>query len=998
MSILQMQVSDVSGIAKQLDEAALPLIFDNLQKSQYNYPIPSTIRELVCNSVDSIEERKMAVEILSGNRTVQDYYVEREGDIYKDSRFDPSYYDMKWLSRDKDKVFIEYISGGDAGKDTVVVSDYGVGLGGHRLVGYFRLGYSTKRLSTFGIGKYGIGAKAPLAAATFYTIDSYYNGRHYKFNVYSYQVQSIVPPFNMDGTPNPFEMMDMGGGEERKVHYWATDRTNGVSITVEAKKHHKEKYMQAIRNQLLYFDNVEFRVQHENGRIDLIPLTSPILYEDNQIILADNHYAKPHVVIKRVNYGYIDFQELELEDKLGNIGIKLEPEEVDVTPSRESIQWTEYTRETIKRKFDAVVATAQVLVNKEMTETDFLVWIRKCSTLNAVLSRKDSARMDSIVARLAGIVDLSQLTISFAPDPEMKFSLGTFKGVPLRQIKLATVRTSNKDKITVRHEVVKSLSDIAGYPFLLMDQEKPGYTRLRYILENYYPDGFVGFFVKSLGNISASEDMADTENEGVVEEGRSVTIDMLYSPEERERIEKLRRYIGESSEAKLLSSFVVPEGISYRKRKQQEEEEEEEEEEEKEVIKSRREKGDTTFYYLTSLGRLSNNRIYEWNRAVISKEKINQWSNEEVFYGFVNTGEESLLELCALITRRRDDLFFDTIEKVQELRKPGLDNTYCSSNHTLMFNTFTGPTYHKPNHLGVLTDEINEGLKDPRSNLYKYLHDTFGYDEYTEVGGTFQEPGYKILFGVNNTNHDKVRLLRISRSNARFYRNFRHIHYFFRDVRKMNGKNTLTMSNALIRWNTARVIKNMLDQVVFYNNFTHYPELLNRYRFLRTFVDKHYREVSGKVMFNSELSGASDKTVEELTAHCDKIMELQLFVQENPEAGDAVIAKMARGLFGTITTRFGAEVEVQDAWAIDLGLYRDAKLLLSAGLEVATLLNTVPHLNTASKSIPPELYETIQEYLEFKCFESPFNKPECLLPSTETEILSPEPSTESLTQ
>ena len=47
--------------------------------------------------MDSISEKKVAKEILSGKAKVEDYFVDLEGDLYKDSKFDPNYYDLKWL-------------------------------------------------------------------------------------------------------------------------------------------------------------------------------------------------------------------------------------------------------------------------------------------------------------------------------------------------------------------------------------------------------------------------------------------------------------------------------------------------------------------------------------------------------------------------------------------------------------------------------------------------------------------------------------------------------------------------------------------------------------------------------------------------------------------------------------------------------------------------------------------------------------------------------------
>lgn len=131
--------SMAKGFVKKLDESGIAMTFDILQKSQYAYPIKSTVREILSNGIDSINEKKMAKEILGGSAKPEDYFVNLEGEVYADSRWSPEYYDLKWLS-DYDKVHITYKCGTNMQKDSVVITDYGVGLGGKRLEKYFSLG------------------------------------------------------------------------------------------------------------------------------------------------------------------------------------------------------------------------------------------------------------------------------------------------------------------------------------------------------------------------------------------------------------------------------------------------------------------------------------------------------------------------------------------------------------------------------------------------------------------------------------------------------------------------------------------------------------------------------------------------------------------------------------------------------------------------------------------------------------------------------------------
>ena len=146
-------------VQKTIDNNSLTIAMTVLQTTQYSKPIESTVRELTCNGVDSITEKNNAVKILRGEARVEDYYIQQEGKEYEASKFNPDYYDLKWLS-DKDEVALTYIenyTGEDKGFcDLLTIKDTGVGLGGERLKGYFNLNYSTKRCNTNTLGAFGL--------------------------------------------------------------------------------------------------------------------------------------------------------------------------------------------------------------------------------------------------------------------------------------------------------------------------------------------------------------------------------------------------------------------------------------------------------------------------------------------------------------------------------------------------------------------------------------------------------------------------------------------------------------------------------------------------------------------------------------------------------------------------------------------------------------------------------------------------------------------------
>lgn len=299
MAILEQSAVEIrNGFTKEVDSGSLGLMFDIMQRFQYTYPIKSSVRELVSNGIDSVSEKNAALKILSGQAQVSDYYEVREGELYKDSKFVPEYYDPNWLSSE-DNVVITYHRSKETEKDFVTITDYGVGLGGSRLEKYFNLGHSTKRLSKLPLGKFGIGAKAPLSVNSYYTVESRYNGLKFMFNVYNADIESIVPAFDLEtGVPN-VEVEFKGG----KVFAYRTEEKNGVTIKVEAKKHHFTEYKDAIEKQLMYFSNVKYVVEDNGYKIEQA-FKPTILFEDEFLLISDNKmYTRPHILLNKVNYG-----------------------------------------------------------------------------------------------------------------------------------------------------------------------------------------------------------------------------------------------------------------------------------------------------------------------------------------------------------------------------------------------------------------------------------------------------------------------------------------------------------------------------------------------------------------------------------------------------------------------------------------------------------------------------------------------------------------------
>jgi hypothetical protein len=432
-TIGQSTQSNTRGLEKIINKGAERLVIDVLQSTQYSTPIPSTIRELVTNACDSQREKEIAIEILQGKAQVSDYFITREGAEYEDSNFDPSYYDINHLDLDQHRVKVLYTENdeGTGYCDRVDIIDYGVGIGGRRLEGMLELGYSTKRNTAENFGAFGLGSKIALSTGvTHYTIETAYNGKLFIMHCYPYKTDFAISKWDADGE------ITLSNGEP--AYYKATTSKNYTKISFGAKKHNRRAYNNAVRDQLSYVHNVDFFTQMASGGMFPEHISKEILVNTPSCIVAggSSWYAKPHIVIVKnpgdttgINYGAIDFREMEMEDLHGNIGIKcpmrqayidkdgnevVVQEGVEVTPSREKVIYNDKTKEYLQKMLQRAAEEAGELIEEALKEDDFLKWIHLCS--NVLYSKSDSENVSNDLIglnQIARMVDTSKIQPMF---------------------------------------------------------------------------------------------------------------------------------------------------------------------------------------------------------------------------------------------------------------------------------------------------------------------------------------------------------------------------------------------------------------------------------------------------------------------------------------------------------------------------------------------------------------------------------------------------------
>ena len=463
------EIKGSEGIAKRINKGAEKMVFDILQSTQYSTPIPSTVRELVTNACDSQREKEIAIEILKGEKKIEDYYIKRHGEAYEDSNFDPNYYDLNYLDQYNNKVDVLYEQRPGVGFcDTFAVIDYGVGIGQRRLEGVLELGYSTKRNTAENFGAFGLGAKVALSTGIdFYTIETIHNGMRFKCNCYNYKTDFIIPKFGKDGI-NPHITFSDG----TKVYYEKTNKQNFTKISFGVKKHNRSKFFDSVEEQLIYLDNVNCkRIEYcEDGSIDReedIDFKAEVLHNSENLIISDSWvFNRPHIVVVRekgantgINYGHIDFRELEMESLWGAIAFKCpirqsmtDPDTneeiiiqdgVDVTPSREKVIWNEKTKAYVQGVIKRAANEASKIIEEQLQESDYIKWIHACTQ---VLHDADS---NSTLGRLSKIIDKTEIKPKFPGNKKLSFQAPktVFKHLEVKHIVEAYDYKERKDKI-----------------------------------------------------------------------------------------------------------------------------------------------------------------------------------------------------------------------------------------------------------------------------------------------------------------------------------------------------------------------------------------------------------------------------------------------------------------------------------------------------------------------------------------------------------------------
>jgi hypothetical protein len=305
------------GIEAGIAEDSMPFVFEFVSTQLYSNPIGSLIREITSNCHDSHVEAGVTDPVI-----------------------------VKMFSKPDEGWFIEFI-------------DKGVGISPERMLNiYMNYFSSTKRGDNKQIGGFGLGSKTPLAYQDYFYIDTVFDGMKYEYLYHKGETKPTLESLKGYDYVN----------DERYPIGEPTEEHNGTIIRIQIKDTFKDgniinytsdisKFKDELRKQLTYFDDVYFSGCSINNDYDI--------YEGKYFKFRsdiDQYNNNIHVSLGNVKYT-IDpkFVKIPTEMLSIPIAVKFEVGELKVTPSRESLR---YTEEDVKKIQERIGLLRQELEEK----------------------------------------------------------------------------------------------------------------------------------------------------------------------------------------------------------------------------------------------------------------------------------------------------------------------------------------------------------------------------------------------------------------------------------------------------------------------------------------------------------------------------------------------------------------------------------------------------------------------------------------------------------
>ncbi len=326
----QQATSTANERKMKLSEDAQSMVFQLFTKNVYSNPIGTIVREITSNCDDSHVEAGVDSPILI----------------------------KKFKDPQTETLYVSFI-------------DFGVGMNPDRIYNIYGTYFeSTKRVDNTQIGGFGIGGKTPLAYKrstgqgegeydnSFYVITNF-DGTKYYYCIYEGADTPVITELHNEPT---------------------TDR-NGTEIRIPVLERDVETFAKEMVRQLYYFDNVVFEGFEDTYQNSTLSNEYKIVRGKKFMFRGTDYNSQMHVALGKVAYP-LDFNALGLDSYEYRlpIAIKLNVGDVNVTVSREQLDYSENTIKKIKKALEEAKAEIVELLSKQYSDIQTLEQYFKVKT------------------------------------------------------------------------------------------------------------------------------------------------------------------------------------------------------------------------------------------------------------------------------------------------------------------------------------------------------------------------------------------------------------------------------------------------------------------------------------------------------------------------------------------------------------------------------------------------------------------------------------------
>lgn len=354
----------------RLSEHAQSMVFQLFTKNVYSNPIGTVVREITSNCFDSHVEAKV-------NAPVR---IKKSVD-------------------------------GESGTHYISFIDYGVGMSPDRVENVYGVYFeSTKRVDNTQIGGFGIGGKTPLAyKRSTGAGEGEYDNSFYVITIFD-KVKYYYCVY--EGAESP---------EWSLMHQEATKEGNGTEIRIPVLEKDVETFAKEMVRQLYYFENIIFEGFEDTYQETILSNTYQIVRGKNFLFRGTEYATNVHVCLGRVAYP-LDFSILGLNsyDYRLPIALRLEVGDINVTVSRESLDYSEATIKMLKTKLEDAVTEIKEMLAKQyeniVTLEDYFKVKHEFGVLN--FPNGASFKVDSLISQKD--VDFSNFKYQFMKMPNDK--------------------------------------------------------------------------------------------------------------------------------------------------------------------------------------------------------------------------------------------------------------------------------------------------------------------------------------------------------------------------------------------------------------------------------------------------------------------------------------------------------------------------------------------------------------------------------------------------